>query len=61
MTDIWQLDEKKQVDIAEKVSRVFKSGEIDRSDKNLSEALKVLFRKNISNIFVFITLIIQVN
>lgn len=46
MTDIWQLDENKQVDIAEKVSRVFKSGEIDRSDKNLSEALKVLRRKN---------------
>jgi len=42
MTDIWQLDEKKQVDIAEKVSRVFKSGEIDRSDKNLSEALKLI-------------------
>ena len=61
MTDLWQLDEKKQVDIAEKVSRVLKSGEIDRSDKNLSEALKVLFRKNISNIFVFITLIIQIN
>ena len=56
MTDIWQLDEKKQVDIAEKVSRVFKSGEIDRSDKNLSEALKVLFRKNISNNYIILYL-----
>lgn len=46
MTDIWQLDEKTQVDVAEKVSRVFKSGKIDRSDKNLSEALKVLCRKS---------------